>query len=64
MQNVTESLAGRTGIINLCPLSANELTKAGIMPSLEEYVSAGGYPVLYGDKEVGNLQDQGRFSPR
>ncbi len=52
MQNITESLAGRTGIINLHPLSANELTKAGIMPSLEEYISAGGFPALYGDKDV------------
>lgn len=52
MQNLTESLAGRCGIISLQPLSASELKKSGYMPSLEEYISTGGFPALYADKNI------------
>jgi uncharacterized protein len=52
MQNLTESLAGRCGIINLQPLSAHELAKSNQLISLEEYISAGGFPALYADKDV------------
>lgn len=52
MQNLTESLAGRCGIINLQPLSANELIKSKQMPSIEEYISTGGFPALYADKKI------------
>lgn len=50
MQNLTESLAGRCGIVSLQPLSARELSHAGRMPSVEEYISTGGFPALYADK--------------
>ena len=52
MQNLTESLAGRCGIINLQPLSAHELARAGRLPSVEDYISAGGFPVLYADQHI------------
>ena len=52
MQNLTESLAGRCGIINLQPLSSHELAKSNQLISLEEYISAGGFPALYADKDV------------
>jgi len=52
MQNLTESLAGRCGIINLQPLSAHELTKSNQLITIEEYISAGGFPALYADKDV------------
>jgi predicted AAA+ superfamily ATPase len=52
MQGISESLAGRAGIINLYPLSATELEKAGIMPSIGEYISTGGFPALYADRDI------------
>lgn len=50
MHNLTESLAGRCGIVSLQPLSAGELAKAHALPSLEKYISTGGYPALYAEK--------------
>jgi uncharacterized protein len=52
MQNLSESLAGRCGIINLQPLSAHELARSNQLISIEEYISAGGFPALYGDRDV------------
>lgn len=52
MQNLTESLAGRCGIINLQPLSAHELEKSNRLPSIEEYIGAGGFPALYADRDI------------
>lgn len=52
MHNLTESLAGRCGIVCLQPLSARELSDAGFMPSIEEYISRGGFPALYADKFI------------
>lgn len=52
MQNLTESLAGRCGIINLHPLSAHELAQANRLASVEEYISAGGFPALYADNNT------------
>lgn len=52
MQNLTESLAGRCGIVNLQTLSASELAKTNQMPSIEEYISRGGFPALYADREI------------
>lgn len=46
MQNVSESLAGRCGIISLMTLSMNEAYN-GSGVSLNEYVIRGGYPALY-----------------
>lgn len=50
MHNLTESLAGRCGIINLQPLSAKELTDAQHIFSIEEYISRGGFPALYSNQ--------------
>ena len=52
MQNLTESLAGRCGIINLQPLSAHELVRSNQLISIEEYISTGGFPALYADRDV------------
>lgn len=52
MKSLTESLAGRCGIVNLQPLSANELKKTGIMHSVEEYISTGGFPALHAEKNI------------
>lgn len=50
MHNLTETLAGRCGIVSLQPLSSRELSDAGRLTSLEEYISTGGFPALYADK--------------
>jgi hypothetical protein len=52
MQNLSESLAGRCGIINLQHLSAHELARSNQLISIEEYISTGGFPALYADKDV------------
>ena len=47
-QAVSQSLAGRTGILNLLPLSINELTNAKIkFASFEEYAFHGFLPRIY-----------------
>lgn len=47
-QAVTQSLAGRTGILNLLPLSINELTNAKIkFDTFEEYAYRGFLPRIY-----------------
>jgi predicted AAA+ superfamily ATPase len=50
MQNLSESLAGRCGIVSLQPLSAYELDQGKRLSSLEDYVSAGGFPALYAEE--------------
>ena len=52
MQNLSESLAGRCGIVNLQPLSAHELNLANMLTSVEDYISIGGYPALYAEKNI------------
>lgn len=48
MERITQSLAGRVGILNLWPLSWAELQHTAYAPaSLEEWVWKGGYPGLY-----------------
>lgn len=48
MAGITQSLAGRVGRVELLPLSAHELTVAGLLPdSLEQALLQGGYPALY-----------------
>lgn len=47
-QGVTQSLAGRVGRIELLPLSGQELSAAGILPtSLDDVLFTGGYPALF-----------------
>jgi hypothetical protein len=52
MQNLSESLAGRCGIVNLQPLSAHELDRVNRLASVEDYISTGGFPALYADKDI------------
>jgi len=48
MQNISQSLAGRTAILTMLPFSINELTNAGITPpSLNDLIYTGSYPRIY-----------------
>lgn len=45
---ITESLAGRVGILTLLPLSMHEMTQNDLMPStLDDLIFNGSYPSLY-----------------
>jgi predicted AAA+ superfamily ATPase len=44
---MSQSLAGRVGILNLYPLTLNELRHAGIELSLDEQIYRGFYPRIY-----------------
>lgn len=46
-QTITQSLAGRTGVIDLLPLSYHELQRAGIKLSRNEALFYGGLPRLH-----------------
>lgn len=48
-QNISQSLAGRTGIVQLLPLSISELTKSGIALSRDELILKGFMPRLYNE---------------
>jgi len=49
---ITQSLAGRTGILNLLPLSISEMKKAGIIfKSTEEYIFNGFLPRIYDQQQ-------------
>jgi len=52
MQNLSESLAGRCGIVSLQPLSARELEQGSKLSSVEDYISTGGFPALYALKDT------------
>lgn len=48
MSNITQSLAGRVGLLQLLPFSLAELKEGGILPAtLDETLFQGGYPPLY-----------------
>ena len=52
---ITQSLAGRTGILNLLPLSMEELTAANItLDTFEEYVFTGSLPRIYDQNQRPN----------
>ena len=44
---VSQSLAGRTSLLRLLPLSLQEIREAGIADPLEEIILKGGYPKIY-----------------
>lgn len=46
-QALTQSLAGRTALLQLLPLSLNELGQVGIKATLNEHLLTGGYPRIY-----------------
>ncbi|MDP3177192.1 MAG: AAA family ATPase, partial [Spirochaetaceae bacterium] len=47
MKNISDSLAGRTAILELEGLSWSELAGAGIMAKLEAFLLRGGFPELW-----------------
>lgn len=47
MEQVTQSLAGRVGSLDLLPFSWSELASAGDLGSLDEQIFRGGYPPVY-----------------
>lgn len=48
LSGITQSLAGRVGLVELLPFSLGELTAAGIVPaSLEDILFKGAYPPVY-----------------
>lgn len=48
LSGIGQSLAGRTGFVELLPLSVVELRQANLLPaSLDEMLFKGGYPALY-----------------
>ena len=47
---ITQSLAGRTALLKLLPLSLRELASAGFNLSLNEHLLNGGYPRIYNNK--------------
>ena len=52
MSNISQSLAGRVGLLQLLPFSLTELREGGLLPTtLEETLLQGGYPPLY-DRSV------------
>ena len=48
-QAISQSLAGRTALLTLLPMSLDELLKAGIDLPLDEFLLKGGYPRIYKD---------------
>ncbi len=49
-QAITQSLAGRTALLTLLPMSLHELSKADIHSSLDEMLLNGGYPRIHKEK--------------
>ena len=47
--NVTQSLAGRTALLHLLPMSMNELRAAGLELSIDALIVRGGYPRIHAD---------------
>lgn len=46
---VSQSLAGRTALLTLLPMTLAEIDRAGFNPSLDEWMLKGGYPRIYKD---------------
>lgn len=52
MQCISQSLAGRTAVLKLTPLSISELTKSALLPDdANKWLFAGGFPRIY-DKQI------------
>jgi predicted AAA+ superfamily ATPase len=54
MESITQSLAGRVGILNLLPFSLGEIEKKQAVPTLETFAWQGGYPAIFDDNPVPN----------
>lgn len=50
MRSITQSLAGRTALLHLLPLSINELHGAGLAPGVDELLFRGGYPRIHANQ--------------
>ncbi|NLX73644.1 MAG: ATP-binding protein [Bacteroidales bacterium] len=52
LQNISQSLAGRTAVLKLAPFSISELQSSNLLPStLNEFLFTGCYPRIY-DKQI------------
>lgn len=52
MERISQSLAGRTAVLKMAPLSVDELRKASLLPeNLNNWLLTGGYPRIY-DKGI------------
>ncbi len=59
MGRITQSLAGRVGLIHLLPLSTTEILHAGLRrKAMTDAVWAGGYPALYDSRRHINAASQ------
>ena len=47
---VSQSLAGRTALLTLLPMTLSELKKAGFDLTIDEWLLKGGYPRIYKDQ--------------
>jgi predicted AAA+ superfamily ATPase len=55
LEQVSQSLAGRTAVRHLLPFSNSELNSAGIAPgTVEDAIFRGGYPLVHAHLEAGN----------
>ncbi|MEQ1746836.1 MAG: ATP-binding protein [Saprospiraceae bacterium] len=52
MESITQSLAGRVGILNLLPFSMAEIEQRQPIATLEYFAWRGGYPALFDDHSV------------
>ena len=62
MSQVSQSLAGRTALLRLLPLSINELKNAGRLPSLFTIMQSGFYPRIFQEKLDPTQMLSGYFS--
>lgn len=57
-ENISDSLAGRIGLVNLLPLSINELKNENILPkNIYDLILKGTYPTIYDNKRDVNIND-------
>lgn len=56
LPNLRQSLAGRTGIYTLLPLSTNEITSSGSEISVDDLIIYGGYPAIW-DSSLDNARE-------
>ena len=52
---ITQSLAGRTGVLELMPLAYNEIKSKADNKSIDEVLLTGFYPALYSGKNIPSL---------
>lgn len=57
-ENISDSLAGRIGLVNLLPLSINELKNENILPkNIYDLILKGTYPTIYDNNRNVNIND-------